>query len=73
MIKVIVPNKKYNERYFGVQFVDGVAIFEDEKEGKAIADRLGYEVVEEKKVPTKTKPKAPVKKAPAKKADKGKE
>lgn len=68
-VKVIVPNKNYNESYFGEQFVNGVAVFEDEKKGREIAERLGYQV-EEIKV---EKPKAPVKRKPAKKATEKKE
>lgn len=45
-VKVTVPNKGYNEYYFGVHFIDGVAVFEDEDKGKKVASRLGYKVEE---------------------------
>lgn len=63
--KVIVPNKHYSEFYFGVQFKNGVAVFEDEDRAKRIADRMGYEV-EPIKADTKEDSKAAPKKAPAK-------
>lgn len=63
MIKVIVPNKNYNEKVFGVQFHNGVAEFEDEEKGREIAKRFGYEVEEQKTAPAKRKTrKAPTKK-----------
>lgn len=78
-VKVIVPNKHYNEQYFGVQFKDGVAVFEDEKLAKSVSNRLGYRIepIKENK-PDKTvkpdkekKPAAkPKKKATAKKTQK---
>lgn len=62
-VKVTVPNKNYNEFYFGVQFKNGVAVFEDGAKGKEVASRLGYEVEEistekseEKKPAPKRKP-----------------
>ncbi|MGG4390481.1 hypothetical protein ABEU97_20315 [Priestia megaterium] len=56
-VKVIVPSEIYNEVAFGVQFEQGVGIFEDEKYAKEIADTLGYKVekVEAKKAPAKRK------------------
>lgn len=70
-VKVIVPNKNYNEKAFGKQFKNGVAEFEDEKKAKAIAYRLGYKV---EKVPAKrkasTKKTASKKSAPKKTASK---
>lgn len=67
MIKVIVPNKGYNEKAFGVHFRNGVGIFEDEEKGRKVARRMGYEIEEEeKKAPAK---KAPKRKTPAKKED----
>lgn len=43
-VKVIVPSKTYNEKYFGVDFVNGVGIFEDEKLAYKISEILGYKV-----------------------------
>lgn len=68
-VKVIVPNKYYSEHVFGVQFKNGEAVFEDEKRGKAIANRLGYKVEPVKK-PAKPKAKAPAKKEADKAEDK---
>lgn len=65
-VKVIVPSKTYNERAFGVQFVNGEAVFKDEKLAKDIASALGYEV---QKL-AEDKPKAPAKKQPVKKETK---
>ncbi|WP_407708533.1 hypothetical protein ACIU4M_00795 [Bacillus altitudinis] len=73
-IKVVVPNKSYNEVFLGVQFTNGEGIFEDEKLAKEIADTLGYEIVKDQAEPEtveeeKPKRKAPVKKKTVKKAD----
>lgn len=64
MIKVVVPNKNYNERYFGVEFKNGEAIFQDAEQGRRIAQRLGYEVIELEEQETEKPADAP-KKAPA--------
>ena len=69
VIKVIVPNKQYNDKAHGVQFNNGVAEFENEAYGREIAKRLGYKVEEVTKPAVKAEAeKAPAKrKAPAKK------
>lgn len=66
-VKVIVPNTHYNAVFLGVQFKDGVGIFEDEELAKNIAQTLGYKVepIEEEKAEAK---KAPEKKSTAKKS-----
>ena len=66
-VKVITPSKTYNGKYCGVQFTNGVGIFEDEQLAKQVASTLGYQVekVEAEKAPAKETPKAPAK-APAK-------
>lgn len=66
-VKVIVPNINYNEFYFGVQFKDGVAIFEDEAEARKIAARLDYIVEPIEAEKPKAKPKTKAKKTPTKK------
>lgn len=71
-VKVTVPNKNYNEFYFGVQFKNGVAVFEDEKKGKEVASRLGYQVEEIPAVKAEENKPAP-KRKPAKKATEKKE
>jgi hypothetical protein len=63
-VKVIVPSKTYNAKYLGVEFKDGVGIFEDEKLAKEIAEALGYEIEE---IEPKDEPKDEPKKAPARK------
>jgi FAD synthase len=67
-VKVIVPNPNYSEFFVGVEFKNGVGLFEDEKLGKEIAETFGYKVepVEEVKAEPK---KAAAKKAPKKKAE----
>ncbi|MEH7117208.1 hypothetical protein V7128_07270 [Neobacillus vireti] len=60
-VKVIVPNPNYSETFVGVEFKNGVGVFEDEKLGKEIAEAFGY------KVEADEPKKAPAKKAPAKK------
>ena len=71
MIKVIVPNKQYNDKAHGVQFNNGGAEFENEAYGRESAKRLGYKVEEVTKPEVKAEAeaeKAPAKrKAPAKK------
>jgi hypothetical protein len=47
-IKVIVPNKGLNGKHLGLNFVNGVAIVEDEAKGREIADSFCYEIEEEK-------------------------
>lgn len=71
-VKVIVPSKKYNAKYLGVQFVNGVGVFEDEALAKSIAKTLGYQVepIEEKSEPKATAKKTTTaKKAPTKKVE----
>lgn len=65
-VKVIVPSRTYNEKAFGVQFVNGEATFEDEKLAKDIAVALGYEIEKLEKPEVK----APAKKQPAKRSAK---
>lgn len=68
-VKVIVPSKTYNANYLGVQFENGVGVFEDEALAKEVAKTLGYKVehVTEKKAPAKRA--TTTRKAPAKKAE----
>lgn len=66
-VKVIVPNKHYNTTAFGVQFVDGVAVFEDEAFAKQVAERFGYQIEVEEK--PKAEKKAPAKKKAPKKEE----
>lgn len=72
-VKVIVPSETYNETFWGVQFVNGVGIFEDEEKARNIAQILGYKVepIEEpkKETPKKSAPKkaTTAKKTPPKK------
>lgn len=67
-VKVIVPNKFYNAVFMGVEFKEGVGIFEDEKAAKEVATMLGYKIekIDEPKAEEKPEPK----KAPKKKATK---
>lgn len=73
MIKIVVPNKQYNETVHGFTFVRGVAVSEDDEAGRKFAKRFGYSVEEveqeESDVPKKPRKTAP-KKAVAKKEDK---
>lgn len=73
MIKIVVPNKNYNETVHGFTFVRGVAVSEDVEAGRKFAKRFGYSVEEdkqeEKEVPKKPRKTAP-KKAVSKKDDK---
>ena len=48
-IKIEVPSKQFNGERGGIDFVNGVAIVEDEAKGRAIANQLGYKVIEEEK------------------------
>jgi len=50
-IKLRVSNPNYNEyvEQWGVQFSEGVGIFENEDKAKEIALTLGYEIVEKPK------------------------
>lgn len=60
-VKVIVPNKGYNEVFLGVEFKDGVGIFEDEALAKSVAETLGYEIEEIKEAKAPAKKSAPKK------------
>lgn len=67
-VKVIVPSKTYNANYLGVQFLNGVGVFEDEALAKEVAKTLGYQVEAIKAEPKAEPRKATAKKkAPAKK------
>jgi len=66
-VKVVVPNKSYNESFLGVQFTNGEGIFEDEKLAKEIADTLGYEIVKDQAEPEIVEEEKPKKKTQAKK------
>lgn len=71
-VKVIVPNKFFNGKRAGVKFVDGVGVFDNDKLGKEIAERFGYEVENvPKKAPAKkaSPKKAPVKEEPVAKVE----
>jgi FAD synthase len=56
MVKVVVPNKAYRGVIAGVQFHNGVGIFEDEKLAKQIAEQFGFEVVEDQAEVKEEKP-----------------
>jgi len=43
-VKVTVPNPDFNKKKLGVQFKDGVGIFDDEKKATTFARRFGYEI-----------------------------
>lgn len=60
-VKVIVPSRTYSEKYLGVQFENGEAVFEDEALAKSIAEVLGYKI--EKIEAEKPEPKKPAKRA----------
>ncbi|MGE6629605.1 hypothetical protein [Bacillus sp. NPDC077027] len=61
-VKVVVPNKSYNEVFLGIQFANGEGIFEDEKLAKEIADTLGYEIVKDQEEPEIVEEEKPKKK-----------
>jgi len=69
-VKIKVPNKFYNGIMAGVTFHKGVALFEDEKLGKEIASRFGYEVIAveviEPEVETEKEPEVEAVKEPVK-------
>lgn len=71
-VKVIVPSKTYNEKAFGVQFVNGEATFEDEQLANNVAETLGYKVVQLDGADSEpeAKGKAPAKRQPAKRTAK---
>jgi hypothetical protein len=75
-VEIHVPNKSYNGYQGEVKFNRGVAVFEDEKLAKVLAERYGYELVKieaskEVKEVKEEKPKAaPKAKAPAKRTRK---
>lgn len=69
-IKIKVPNANFNGERGGVQFKNGVGIFEDEELGKRIAYDKGYEIIElDKEKETKAETKKTTKKTTKKKAE----
>lgn len=66
-IKIVVNNKSLNGNHTGLEFVNGVAIVEDEAFGREIASQFEYEIEEDEK---EEAPKKAASKAKAKKEDK---